>query len=66
MEKETKCSLKKHSDIKAVIFCSECNKYMCNKCRQLHSDLFDNHKLIDINQKKMTIFTGKCKKKIIF
>ena len=39
---------------------------MCNKCRQLHSDLFDNHKLIDINQKKMTIFTGKCKKKIIF
>ena len=61
MEKEVKCTLKKHSDIKAVTFCVECNKYMCNKCRQLHSDLFDNHQLMTVNDKNNNnIFTGKC------
>ena len=50
MDKEIKCSLNKHSDVKAIAFCMECNKFMCNKCRQLHSDLFDDHfpSLMDI------------------
>ena len=63
MDKQIKCSLKKHLDIKAVKFCMECNKYMCNKCLQLHSDLFDNHLLFNIqqNDNSTSFFTGLCK-----
>ncbi len=61
MEAELKCSLKKHSEIKAVIFCKECNKYMCNKCRQLHSELFDGHQLLSLAQISKNSFTGICK-----
>ena len=63
MDKQIKCSLKKHFDIRAVKFCTECNKYMCNKCLQLHSDLFDNHQLFNIqqNDNNTNFFTGLCK-----
>jgi hypothetical protein len=36
---------------------------MCNKCRQLHSDLFDDHQLSNIekNDNNTNFFTGICK-----
>ena len=63
MDKEIKCSLNKHSDVKAIAFCMECNKFMCNKCRQLHSDLFDDNQLSNIekNDNNTNFFTGICK-----
>ena len=61
MEKDIKCSLKKHSKNNAITFCKECNKYMCNKCNQSHSDLFDDHSLISIEELKKNNFTSICK-----
>ena len=48
--KNKKCSSKKHEENKAVCFCSNCRIYMCNKCENLHSELFQNH-----NQFKLMI-----------
>ena len=48
MEDEIKCSLKKHLEEKAIVFCKECNKYMCNKFNKLHFDLFDDHTIISM------------------
>ena len=58
-----KCSLKKHSEINANYFCHECKIYMCNKCDNLHSELFPNHNKnkIDFNIDMKEIFTGYCK-----
>ena len=61
MERDIKCSLKKHSKNNAITFCKECNKYMCNKCNQSHSDLFDDHSLISIEELKKNNFTSICK-----
>ena len=55
-----KCSLKKHSENDAIIFCQKCKKYMCNKCQNLHSDLFDDHKAINLNNSN-EIFIDTCK-----
>ena len=64
MENESKkCSHKKHSDIKAVIFCLECKRYLCNKCQNLHNDLFEDHHSYDFNKNINEIFTGFCKEK---
>ena len=40
-----KCSLKKHTDINAISFCQDCSIYLCNKCQNYHSELFENHKI---------------------
>jgi len=58
-----KCSLKKHSENNANYFCQECKIYMCNKCDNLHSELFPNHNKnkIDFNIDMKEIFTGYCK-----
>ena len=61
MENEIKCSLKKHSEEKAILFCKECNKYMCNKCNKLHADLFDDHNIIPMDKLNKNNFTGICK-----
>ena len=55
-----KCSLKKHEEIDAIIYCQDCKKFLCNKCQSLHSDLFDDHKAIKLNNKN-DIFIDKCK-----
>ena len=61
MENETKkCSLKKHSEINAVIYCIECKRYFCNKCKNNHSDLFEDHHFCNIDQNMDEIFTGYC------
>lgn len=45
-----KCSSKKHSDIDAISYCNNCKKYFCSKCLTFHFDLFENHKLINIDK----------------
>ena len=55
-----KCSSKKHSDIDAIIFCQKCEKYFCNKCKNLHSDMFEDHLTINLNNSN-DIFIDICK-----
>ena len=55
-----KCSSSKQTEIKAVSYCPECKKYWCNKCQNYHSEMFDGHKTININEKN-GIFINKCK-----
>ena len=57
-----KCSLKKHEEIEAILFCQKCKIYLCNKCQNLHSDLFDGHKTIKLNNSN-EIFIDICKEK---
>ena len=59
MEKK-KCSLKKHSEIDAVNYCQECKKYLCNKCQNFHSELFEDHHLYNLDKNLKFIFTGFC------
>ena len=56
-----KCASKEHKDIDAVIYCSICNIYMCNKCENFHSNLFQNHSSNKINKDINELFTGFCK-----
>ena len=59
--KKAKCSAKKHSEIDAIFYCQECKIYLCNKCQNLHLELFENHQAFNIDKKKMeNIFTGYC------
>ena len=55
-----KCSLKKHSEIDAIVYCQKCKTYLCNKCQTLHSDLFDSHITINLNNSS-DIFIDICK-----
>ena len=57
-----KCSLKKHNSIDAIYFCQDCNIYMCNKCLNHHSELFEAeiHKIINLNKDTNELFTGFC------
>ena len=56
-----KCSNKKHSEINAITFFQECKIYLCNKCQSLHSELFEEHHLYNIDKNIKDIFTGFCK-----
>ena len=62
MEKEKKCSLEEHKEINAIKYCPECRIYICNKCENHHSSLFNNHHAYNIN-KEEEIFTGFCPEK---
>ena len=55
-----KCSLSKHSEIDAVSYCLDCKTYFCNKCQNFHSEIFENHKPINLN-KLDEVFIDKCK-----
>ena len=55
-----KCSLKKHSEIGAINYCKECKIYLCNKCQNHHSELFENHHLYNLDKNLKDIFTGFC------
>ena len=57
-----KCSTKKHSEIDAIIYCQECEKYFCNKCKNNHSEMFEEHKIISLNSSS-DIFIDTCKEK---
>ena len=58
--KKKTCSKKLHEKIDAIIYCQECNIYMCNKCKQSHSDLFESHHLYNLDININSIFTGIC------
>ena len=57
---DKKCSLKKHSEIKAVIYCVDCKRYLCNKCKNNHSELFEDHQFLNLDKNIKDIFTGYC------
>ena len=57
-----KCSSKNHSDANAISYCQECKIYLCNKCQNLHSELFENHHSFNIDKNINEIFTGFCEK----
>jgi len=56
-----KCSFEEHNEKEASFFCQECNIYMCNKCENLHSQLFKVHHKFKLNENINEIFTGLCK-----
>ena len=58
---QKKCSIKKHENIDSTIFCPECQVYMCNKCENYHSELFQNHHKFKLDKDIEQIFTGFCK-----
>jgi len=62
---DIKCSAKKHSENNAICYCYYCKKYLCNKCQNYHSELFEDHQLfnLDKNTNLENIFTGYCKEK---
>jgi len=61
---ENKCSFKNHLEIKAISYCQECKRYMCNKCEKHHLELFgDDHHQYKLGQGTTEIFTGLCKEK---
>ena len=62
MEKNTKCFSEEHKEIGAICFCPECKIYMCNKCLNIHSSFFKNHKTYNTN-KEEELFTGFCQEK---
>ena len=55
-----KCNSKNHSEIDAIIYYQKCKEYFCNKCKNLHSELFENHQIINLNNSN-DIFIDKCK-----
>ena len=55
-----KCSSSKHPEIDAISYCEECKTYFCNKCQNMHSDILENHHIINLN-KLNEVFIDKCK-----
>ena len=58
-----KCSSKKHKEINAVFYCGNCKIYICNKCQNYHSDLFENHNLYKIDKNIPEISFLNCNEK---
>ena len=57
-----KCSSKIHQENNAISYCQECRLYLCEKCLQIHQELY-NHNQLNINENQSEIFTGICKEK---
>ena len=58
-----KCSNKEHEKIDAIYFCSEWKLYMCNKCENFHSKLFQNHNCQKLDKDSNEIFSEICQLK---
>ena len=60
-----KCYSQKHKEINAVSYCQNCDLYMCNKCENLHSELFENryHILCKIDKDNQEILSIYCDEK---
>ena len=56
---DKKCSSSKHEEY-AIMFCQSCKVYMCNKCANFHSELFQNRITVNLNKEVNYIFTGIC------
>ena len=63
MENKTiKCTSKNHGNMDAVVFCQDCQIYICAKCEQMHSSMCQNHTIFKLENKDIKeIFTGFCK-----
>ena len=61
--KKKNCSSIKHGEVEANSYCVECKLYMCNKCLNFHSELFQNHHIYNTDKDLNEIFTGICKEK---
>ena len=55
-----KCTSLLHKEINATSYCIECKIYMCNKCLNLHSELFTNHKSYNLDKEFKEIFSEFC------
>ena len=60
-----KCSSKIHQDINANSYCQECRLYMCEKCQNMHQELYNHNQLI-INEKQNEFFKGICCFKCVY
>ena len=60
---EPKCSSIDHNNIDAILFCQICKVYLCNKCQDFHSKLFQNHITQKLSKENKDIFTGLCPEK---
>ena len=58
-----KCSLKSHKNYNAIIHCQNCKVFLCEKCSIFHSELFEDHKTINLDTDKIKTFSGICKEK---
>ena len=56
-----KCSSKRHEETDAILFCQECNIFLCNKCEIHHSEIFQDHHQFKLDKNLDDIFTGFCK-----
>ena len=54
------CSSKKHDKNEAIIYCQACKVYMCNKCSNHHSELFEEHIIKNLIKDSKEPFTGIC------
>ena len=63
MENNKTCSLKQHSETKAISYCHQCDIYMCSKCKKNHSELCQRHIPYNLSIDKQNIFTGICQTK---
>ena len=52
-----KCSSNKHKDIDAISYCKNCKLYLCNKCRNMHSEFYDNHNLQELELNNLSNLT---------
>ena len=60
MEKHKKiCSSKNHDNSEAIIYCQLCRVYICEKCKNIHNELYD-HPLIDLKSDPKDNISGFC------
>jgi len=60
-DSKKKCTSKEHENIEANSYCHECKIYICKKCENIHSILFQNHHVSKTSEDLTQIFTGLCK-----
>ena len=58
-----KCSSIEHIKTDAIIFCNICKVYLCNKCENYHSKIFQNHPTQDLKKEKINFFSDICPEK---
>ena len=59
--KVIKCTSKDHENKVAILYCQECQIYICNICEKIHSGLCRNHNTFKLTNDIKDIFTGFCK-----
>ena len=58
-----KCSSIDHIKTDAIIYCNICKVYLCNKCENFHSKIFQNHPTQDLIKEKINFFSDICSEK---